>query len=119
MQIYDKECIVPNKTVAGNIKDFKQQYEIFYYPKADDLPDKIALYIYLKGDDMQYAKRSIYFSSHEQLKEMIFDLTKAYFYFKDKRITPAISRDEFRIININDFMDKLRKIQLNFWREKC
>ena len=45
-KVYEKEILTPLTTVAGNIADFKQQYEIKFYPKADDLPEKVALYIF-------------------------------------------------------------------------
>ena len=112
---YKRETLIPITTVAGNISDFKQQYEIKFYPKADDLPDKIALYIYLTKQDKQFAKRSIYFSSVEQLKTLIFDLTQAYFFFRDKKITPAVNRETFRNIDLNTFLKDLSKKQLSVW----
>ncbi len=114
-KVYEKEIITPLTTVAGNISDFKQQYEIKFYPKADDLPSKIALYIYLTREDKQYAKRSIYFSSETHLKQLILDLTKAYFYFRDKKNTP-INKEQFRLINLTDFLKRLEDNQRNIWR---
>ena len=60
---YQRDIIISKTTVAGNIRDYNQSYEVFYYPKAGDLPDKIAMYIYLEGKEKTYAKRSMYFSS--------------------------------------------------------
>ena len=114
MQDYEKIILTPAVTVAGNIKDHKQSYEIKYYPKAKDLVDKIALYIYL-GEN--YAKRSIYFSSHEQLRTLIFDLTKAYFYFRDRRIKPVIPVPEFRLISLSSFKEHIDIILKNQWRK--
>ena len=115
-KLYEKEILVPLTTVAGNIKDFKQQYEILYYPKSGELVDKIALYMYLAGEEgMQYAKRSIYFSSHEQLKQLIFDLTKAYFYFRDQRIKPVIPESEFRLISLSSFLEHISIRQKGEW----
>ncbi len=119
-KLYEKEIITPITTVAGNIKDFKQQYEIKFYPKADDLPPKVALYIYLTNKEKQYAKRSVYFSAETQLKQLIFDLTKAYFYFRDKKKTDLpipMPLEELRKDNLNDFLMKLRNNQLVVWRE--
>ena len=116
MKAYKKELLIPQTTVAGNIRDFKQSYEIFYYPKTDDLPDKIALYIHLiNSEEKQYAKRSLYFSSIEQLKTLIYDLSQAYFYFRDKRIEPDINLPDFRLINLDNFLYNLRKKILNIW----
>ena len=112
---YENIEIVPSTTVAGNIRDFTQSYKIKFYPKANDLPEKIALYIYLDSKDKSYAKRSVYFSSAEQLKELIFNLTKAYFYFRDKKTEP-INREQFRLINLADFVKKLEEHQRNIWR---
>ncbi len=119
-KVYEKEIVVPITTVAGNIRDFKQQYEIKFYPKADDLPPKIALYIYLVKEDKQYAKRSVYFSAEAQLKQLIFDLTKAYFYFRDKKKTNLpiqMPIEELRKDSLDNFLVKLRTNQLDVWRE--
>ena len=116
--IYPKEIIIPRTTVAGNIRDFKQQYEGFYYPQADDLPSKIALYIYLVGkDNKDKAPRSLFFSSTEQLKQLIFDLTRAYFYFLDKRNKP-VQRDIWRKANVDNFAYDLRRKQLAIWSKQ-
>ena len=116
---YKKEVIINETTVAGNISDFNQSYEGFFYPEAKDLPSKFTLYIHLTGEDgIKKAKRSLYFSSHEQLKNMIFELAKAYFYFRDKRIKPVIgTQEEFRIINLNIFLSELKTRQLNIWKK--
>ena len=114
---YEKEIIVPSTAVAGNIKDYKQTYEIKFYPETAELKSKIALYIYLEsGEATKYAKRSIYFSSTEQLRELIFNLTKAYFYFRDKRVEPKIPREEFRILDLDNLLYKLRKKQIDIWK---
>ena len=104
---YKKDILTPKTTVAGNIRDFKQSYEIFYYPTADDLPDKVAMYIYLMNEEKQYAKRSIFFSSHQQLRELIIDLIKAYFFFRDKKIKPVIPLSEFRKISLSSFLEEI------------
>ncbi len=116
-KVYEREIVTNLTTVAGNISDFKQQYEIKFYPKADDLPDKIALYIYLTRADKQFAKRSIYFSSAEQLKELIFNLTKSYFYFRDKKNPLVANREQFRLVNLDDFLVSLKGNQRNIWKQ--
>ena len=114
---YKRETLIPITTVAGNISDFKQQYEIKFYPKADDLPDKVALYIYLAREDKQFAKRSIYFSSYVQLKQLIIDLTQAYFFFKDKKSEPD-NRELFRMLQLDDFLTDIKTKQLSIWSGK-
>ena len=110
---YEKEILTNITTVAGNIKDYEQSYDIKYYPKVRDLTDKIALYIYL-GD--KKAIRTLYFSSHEQLKTLIFNLTISYFYFLDKRIKPVIPIEQFRMIKLDEFLKDLRLNQTNIWK---
>ena len=113
---YEKIILTSSTTVAGNIKDHRQSYDIKYYPKANDLIDKVALYIYL-GEE--FAKRSVYFSSTEQLKTLVYDLTQAYFYFLDKRKKElAIPREEFRRIRLDNFLYELRKKQLKNWKNE-
>ncbi len=114
---YEKEVWIHKTTVSGNIRDFTQSYEGFYYPRANDLVDKFALYIYLDSPDKSNAIRSIYFSSHEQLKELIIDLTVAYFRFRDKRIKPDIPLSQFRNISLTDFLESLRTKLVNFWKK--
>jgi len=119
MKAYKKEILIDRTTVAGNIQDFSQSYHIVYYPKAENLPDKIALYINLiNSEGKEYAKRSLYFSSTEQLRTLIYDLAQAYFYFRDKRVVPDINLPDFRLIHLDDFLYKLRKKQTDIWRQK-
>ena len=116
MKTYEKIILTSKTTVAGNIKDHKQTYDIKYYPKSGDLIDKVALYIYL-GEE--FAKRSVYFSSTEQLKTLVYDLTQAYFFFLDKRKKEiAIPREEFRKLRLDNFLYELRKKQLSLWSGK-
>jgi len=112
---YIKKVLIPRKTVAGNIKDFNQLYEVFYYPKVNDLPDKIALYIYLSSHNKEYAKRSIYFSSYKQLEEFILDMITSYFRFRDIKIQPSIPLEQFRLISLQSFLDKADKRVRGIW----
>ncbi len=117
--MYEKEIIIKETVVAGNISDLNQSYEGFFYPEAKDLPSKIAIYIHLTGEDgIKKAKRSLYFSSHEQLRDLIFNLTKAYFFFRDKRLKPVCTLEEFRILSLNTFIQELKDKQLNNWKGK-
>lgn len=104
------------RTVAGNIRDFRQTYELFYYPKVDDLPDKIALYLYLENEKKEFAKRSIYFSSIEQLKDLIVDLTKAYCLFREKRNNPDVSLRIYRLVLLDQLINHIRKKQVGVWK---
>ncbi len=113
---FEKELIVEQKTVAGNIRNFKQSYEVYYYNKTKEYTDKIAFYIYLLSEEKQYAKRSIYFDNFEQLGELIKDLTKAYFYFRDKRLKPVIPLSEFRKISLSSFLEHLNTNQIGIWK---
>ncbi len=115
---YQKEIIIEETTVAGNIKDLTQSYEGFFYPEAREFPSKFALYIHLTGEDgIKKARRSLYFSSHEQLKTLIFELTKAYFFFRDKRIKPDIPIESFRTISLASFVNELKNKQLSIWKK--
>lgn len=113
----EKIDLTGEKIVAGNIKDFQQLYQIFYYPKERALTDKIALYIYLGSNYKKYARRSIFFSSLEQLKGLILDLTKAYFYFKDMREIPDIEISKYRMILLDNLLAELRTKQIGEWRK--
>ncbi|KKK90272.1 hypothetical protein LCGC14_2724730, partial [marine sediment metagenome] len=88
---YEKETIIEFTTVAGNIRDLIQGYDIKYYPKHNDLIDKVAFRVHLKKpdtpDDKQPMPRYLFIEHHKQLRQLIFDLTKAYFYFRDKKKT--------------------------------
>jgi len=89
-KVYNKEILTEFITVAGNISDAQQGYKLVYYPKSLDLPPKIALFTFLVPPELAKQgimpkPRSLYFSSVEQLKTLIFNLTKAYFFFKDKK----------------------------------
>jgi len=116
---YKKEIIIPSTTVAGNIKDFKQSYEIYYYPQDQDLPSKIALYINLiDKEGLKKARRSLYFSSHAQLRQLIIDLTKAYFHLLDERTNP-MDRIIWRKAILTDFLQEIGKKQLGIWGQNA
>ena len=124
MQTYEKETIVEFTTVAGNIRNLIQGYDIKYYPKHNDLIDKVAFRVHLKKpntpDDKQPMPRYLFIEHHEQLRQLIFDLTTAYFYFRDqKKITLPIPipLEQLRQERLVDFLIKLKNNQLNIWRE--
>ena len=102
------------KTVATDLNNYLQQYELLYYPATQKHPtDKIALYIYLKsrGGSMKYAKRSVFFKSPDQLRELISELTKAWIYQRKQRMKNAnISgvRDK-TMIGIHYLLKELRE----------
>ena len=119
---YPSEVIVPFVTVAGNIRDLKQGYSVKYYPKSDDLVEKLALCVHLKKpntpEEKQPMPRYLFFSSVEQLKILITDLIQSYLYFLDKKTTPVVPREQFRLILLNSLLTELKEKQLNFWREE-
>ncbi len=120
-KVYESIVLTDFTTVAGNIRDLIQGYSIKYYPKHNDLIEKLALCIHLKKPDTPEEKqpmpRYLFISSESQLKELIFNLTKSYFYFRDKKTTP-ISRENFRLINLSDFTKQLEEHQRKVWREE-
>lgn len=113
----EKIDLTGEKVVAGNIKDFQQIYQVFYYPKERTLPDKIAMYIYLASNFDKKAKRSIFFSSLEQLKGLIIDLTKCYFYFNDKRNIPDIEVSKYRQLMLENLLAEIRTRQIGEWKK--
>ena len=116
---YEKETIVEFTTVEGNIRDLIQGYDIKYYPKHNDLKDKVAFRVHLKKpntpDDKQPMPRYLFIEHHEQLRQIIFDLTKAYFFFRDKRIKPEIPLPAFRLISLSSFLEHIGTRQKEQW----
>ena len=120
-RVYVMEVLTEMTVVAGNARDFQQIYKIGYYPRSVNLPEKIVLSIYevpptLKKQGITPKPRSLYFSSIEQLKTLIFDLTNSYFFFKEKKTNPVIPISSFRLIQLNDFVKDLVKNQKDIWR---
>jgi len=120
-KLYNMQMITDLTTVAGNSRDFQQIYKIGYYPKSVDLPQKIVLSIYevpakLKEQNIMPKPRSLYFSSIEQLKTLILNLTKSYFFFLDKKTDPVIPISEFRLLQLDTFVKDLIKTQKENWR---
>ena len=119
---YEKETIIEFTKVAGNIRDLIQGYDIKYYPKHNDLQDKIAFRVHLKKpntpEDKQPMPRYLFIEHHEQLRQIIFDLTKAYFFFRSKRIKPVIPESEFRLISLSSFLEHISIRQKAEWRVK-
>lgn len=125
MGAYNKETIVSEKTVAGNIRDFRQLYDIVYYPRQDDLPEKIAMYIYLrkkdeeKEDNAKMANRSLFFSSKEQLKDLIVELSKAYLFFVEKKIKPDFNLlPKLRGAWMNDLLAEIITTMKEEWKNE-
>ena len=116
MGVYERMSIVDKRTVAGNIRDFRQTYELFYYSRVDDLPDKVALYLYLEQEGKEFAKRSLYFSSVEQLKDLVSDLVRAYCLFVEKRNSPDVSLSVYRLVVLDQLLSHVRRRQLGVWR---
>lgn len=119
----EKINLTEETKVNGNITHYDQSYKIVYYPEErtlkETLRSKISLYIDLKSihSSKKEPSRSIYFYNLEQLKGLITDLIKAYFFFNDKINIPDIEIAKYRQIKLNSFLDELRAKQLGEWKK--
>lgn len=111
---YQKTILTPRTEVEGNIKNFKQTYELVYYAKTDEYLDKVTLYIHLDNEKENNVK-SIYFSNHEQLKLFIFELIKAYFHFRDKTTIYYCPKADFRKITLSSFLIDIKNKMLKYF----
>ena len=80
--------------IGGNLQTLNQVYKVNYMPyeviEGKEYNDKIELAILFEKDEAKdYAYRSIRFESLPQLKSIIINLIKAYFFFarQKKEIT--------------------------------
>lgn len=77
--------------IKGNLKNLEQLYKLNYLPKEGLYCDKVELAIlFMKGNNQEYAYRSIRFNHPAQIKSLIINCIKAYFLFSRQRneITP-------------------------------
>ncbi len=109
-----------DQIVQGNINTLLQVYEYKYYPQEGDLIPKVALYLYLRKKEenaINYAKRSMYFSSLPQLRQFIRDSIKAYFHLLGHRVKPfKKSVHEYRIEMLKGLLEDISEMQREVWR---
>lgn len=77
--------LLNNLKVSGNIRDYEQHIKIYYYEREGSKTDKVVVYFLLCNDKKEYAKRSTFFNSMQDLRAFIKYLAEAYGYFFYKR----------------------------------
>ena len=118
-----EKITLSEREVLGNLQEYTQIYNIYYYPKEQELKDNIALCMRLEGNKdgkKHYARRTLRFVSDIQLKSLIKDLIAAYFYIKEKRngeIQMAISQYRTMCM-MPDLLSELSQAQREAWRKQ-
>lgn len=112
---YETVTLTPSKSVAGNLRDYSQSYTIVLMPRSKDLCDKIVLYIDWDRAGRQYPTRSLYFSSEEQLKGLIKDLSIAYHTLCEKRANSQIPLAQFRLLKLKNLNKEIQETVMKNW----
>jgi len=97
---------IRERVVEGNLKSTKQVYRFNFIPQFENLPAKLEMSVCMLNN--QYDKqeyRSIRFNQPEQIKQLLFDVAKSYYFFAKqiKDINPE---------NVNYKLTKLVKEML-------
>lgn len=107
--------IVYDVYVAGNLRDYDQSYTIQHLTKYHDLCNKVILYINWKHPEKEFALRSMYFSSTEQLKDLIVSLVKAWFMMMENRIKTQLPKSQFRLFKLNELFKSIKQSLSQDW----
>lgn len=108
---FEKELIWKREDIDGNIKDFRQEIAIYYYPPTDKKSDKIAIYFrwFDRENGEPRGKKSIFFASFEQLKAFLKGIAMTIGLFGRKRNKFTEMGWKMQTGNIaNEVLDKIR-----------
>jgi len=97
------KILIAEKPVLGGLNDLEQRYRINYLEREEKYVDKLELAIFLIGKEKEYCYRSLRFSSENQLREFIKDLSSAYLMFQIKRTPKDILSEQL----IKDYISQL------------
>ena len=109
-KVYEKHSISKEVRVANvNLKEYSQTFQWFFYPKVDIYPDKVALYIYYKGEK-NFAKRSTFFEFEDDIERFIKEAVSAEIKLKEAKYTPFdMTKEQVRVMWLDVILDKVRK----------
>jgi len=91
-----KKKLLKEMDVIGNLRDYTQRVEIYYYPEEKKKKDKIAIYFLLTDGEKEYAKRSVFFKTIADLSQFIKYCIQAYAYFLKKR--GKVGQENYQIV---------------------
>jgi hypothetical protein len=98
---------IAEKPVSGGLNDLEQRYRINYLEREEGYPDKVEIAIFLTGKDKNYCYRSLRFSSENQLKEFIKDLSQAYLLFQIKRTPKEMMSEQLAKDYISQLLNEI------------
>jgi len=117
-----KTNLTGKQYVPGNIKDFLQVYQIYYYPPEVNFPtDKI--WIYFDGEEKGEPRRikSLCFKNPENHKKFILNNIYAHIYQLVKRADNCIPNHieirKYQMELLNDLLMKIREEIPKKWKE--
>jgi len=118
-----KTNLIGEQFVPGNIKNFLQIYNIYYYPPEQNFPtDKIWLYLNGKENGQPRMIRSLCFKNPENYKKFILNNIYAHIYQLVKRaeehIPNHIEKINYQKALLNDLLIKIREEIPKRWKEK-
>ncbi len=122
-----KDNLTGKQYVPGNIKDFLQTYQIYYYHPEENFPlDKV--WIYFDGEENKQPRRirSLCFKNPENHKQFILNNIYAHIYQLLKRaeyqnaLSNHIPKRQYQEALLTDLLIKIRpEIQKRFKEEQA
>jgi len=117
-----KENLIGEQFVKGNIKNFLQTYNIYYYPPEQNFPtDKIRLSLFGKENGEPRMIRSLYFENVENYRNFILNNIFSYIHWLEKKgieYKPIeMSIRTFRITLLDDLLMRIRKEIPEKWQK--
>lgn len=118
-----KQSLTGEQFVPGNIKNFLQVYQIYYYPPEQNFPtDKIWIYLDGKEDGKPRMIRSLCFKSPESHKKFILNNVYAHIYQLVKRaekcIPNTVEITRYKMLQLNDLLNNIRNEIPKRWKEE-
>jgi hypothetical protein len=118
-----KENLIGKQYVKGNIKNFLQTYNLYYYPPEENFPtSKVRLSIFGEEDGKPRMIRSLYFENIENHRNFIFNNIFYQIYWLEKQaghFRPSyMPIGEYRLKLMDAILTDLRKKLLSKLKEK-
>ena len=119
-----KEDLIGKQYVKGNIKNFLQTYNLFYYPPEEGFPtSKIRLSLFGEEDGKPRMIRSLYFENVENHRNFIFNNIFYEIYWLEKQagdFRPSwMPIGEYRLKLMDAILTDLRKKLLAKVKERA
>jgi len=116
-----KTNLIGKQYVKGNIKNFLQTYNLFYYPPEENFPtSKVRLSLFGEENGQPRMIRSLYFENIENHKNFILNNIIYNLYWLEKKsenyIPQVLEIGTFRMRLLDSLLSDIRKKVMDRWK---